>query len=79
MVLATQNPIEYEGTFPLPEAQLDRFLMRIALGYPVARTADGDPRRAAVPAPDRLAQAVTTADELMAMQEQLQGGVCRSR
>ena len=34
MVLATQNPIEYEGTFPLPEAQLDRFLMRINLGYP---------------------------------------------
>ena len=34
MVMATQNPIEYEGTFPLPEAQLDRFLMRIHLGYP---------------------------------------------
>jgi len=35
MVLATQNPIEYEGTFPLPEAQLDRFLMRLELGYPI--------------------------------------------
>jgi MoxR-like ATPase len=34
LVLATQNPIEYEGTFPLPEAQLDRFLMRIGVGYP---------------------------------------------
>jgi MoxR-like ATPase len=34
MVLATQNPIEYEGTFPLPEAQLDRFFLRIGLGYP---------------------------------------------
>ena len=34
MVLATQNPIEYEGTFPLPEAQLDRFMLRISLGYP---------------------------------------------
>ena len=34
LVLATQNPIEYEGTFPLPEAQLDRFVMRISLGYP---------------------------------------------
>jgi len=34
IVLATQNPIEYEGTFPLPEAQLDRFLLRISLGYP---------------------------------------------
>ncbi len=36
MVLATQNPIEFEGTFPLPEAQLDRFFMRTALGYPRA-------------------------------------------
>jgi MoxR-like ATPase len=38
MVMATQNPIEYEGTFPLPEAQLDRFMMNISLGYP--KTAD---------------------------------------
>jgi MoxR-like ATPase len=37
LVLATQNPIEYEGTFPLPEAQLDRFLMRLSLGYPETR------------------------------------------
>ena len=34
LVLATQNPLEYQGTFPLPESQLDRFLMRIELGYP---------------------------------------------
>jgi MoxR-like ATPase len=34
VVLATQNPIEYEGTYPLPEAQLDRFLLRTAIGYP---------------------------------------------
>ena len=33
-MLATQNPIEYEGTYPLPEAQLDRFLLRISVGYP---------------------------------------------
>jgi MoxR-like ATPase len=38
MVLATQNPVDYEGTFPLPESQLDRFLMRIRMGYP--QTAD---------------------------------------
>ena len=38
LVMATQNPIEYEGTFPLPEAQLDRFLMRLTIGYP--ETAD---------------------------------------
>jgi MoxR-like ATPase len=36
IVIATQNPIEYEGTFPLPEAQLDRFMMRLSLGYPTA-------------------------------------------
>jgi MoxR-like ATPase len=39
MVIATQNPIEHEGTYPLPESQLDRFLMRIAMGYP-DRTAE---------------------------------------
>jgi len=36
LLLATQNPVEYEGTFPLPEAQLDRFLMRLSMGYPTA-------------------------------------------
>lgn len=41
LVLATQNPIEFEGTFPLPEAQLDRFLMRLSIGYP----ADADERQ----------------------------------
>lgn len=39
MVIATQNPIEHEGTYPLPEAQLDRFVMRIAIGYPDRRSA----------------------------------------
>ena len=38
MVIATQNPIEYEGTFPLPEAQRDRFLLRISIGYPDPKT-----------------------------------------
>jgi MoxR-like ATPase len=37
LVLATQNPIEYEGTFPLPEAQLDRFLLKLSVGYPTAQ------------------------------------------
>ena len=49
LVLATQNPIEYEGTYPLPEAQLDRFLLRMSVGYPSARgrVADArEPRRA---------------------------------
>ncbi len=39
VVLATQNPIEYEGTYPLPEAELDRFLIRLRIGYP---SADGE-------------------------------------
>jgi MoxR-like ATPase len=37
-VFATQNPIEFEGTYPLPEAELDRFLVKIVLGYPAAET-----------------------------------------
>jgi MoxR-like ATPase len=37
MIIATQNPVEYEGTFPLPEAQLDRFAVRVRIGYPPAR------------------------------------------
>ena len=52
MVLATQNPIEYEGTFPLPEAQLDRFLLRVRMGYPSAVRGDEGPERAAVPPSD---------------------------
>ncbi len=57
MVLATQNPIELEGTFPLPEAQLDRFFLRLTLGYPseaeeaaiLLRTADADPLASLAP------------------------------
>ena len=49
LVLATQNPIEYEGTYPLPEAQLDRFLMRIGIGYPSRDARDRDARAAARP------------------------------
>jgi MoxR-like ATPase len=41
LILATQNPIELEGTFPLPEAQLDRFLLRVKLGYPAAEEEEG--------------------------------------
>ena len=46
-MLATQNPIEYEGTYPLPEAQLDRFLLRIGFGYPTADEEWRDARSAA--------------------------------
>ena len=44
LVLATQNPIEYEGTYPLPEAQLDRFMLRVGVGYPRARGRMGGAR-----------------------------------
>jgi len=71
LVLATQNPIEYEGTFPLPEAQLDRFMMRINLGYP--STEDEitmlDRQQHAHPV-DRIAQ-VVAAEELISAQNQI--------
>src|SRR5512135_3105481 len=64
LVLATQNPIEYEGTFPLPEAQLDRFLMRLHLGYPTAAEEvlimEGQQRQHPIESLER----VTDADEL---------------
>jgi len=71
MVLATQNPIELEGTFPLPEAQVDRFLMKVALGYPsepdenaiLLRYEREDPL-------ERLAPVIQAAD-LLAMQQQV--------
>ncbi len=74
MVMATQNPIEYEGTFPLPEAQLDRFLMRIRLGYP--STADEvtilDRLQMSAGAAEELPQVVEV-HELVAMQQQIKG------
>ena len=70
-VLATQNPIEYEGTFPLPEAQLDRFLMRIKLGYPAKddEITIMDAQRKVHPI-ETLEQ-VVTAEELLAVQEEV--------
>ncbi len=68
MVLATQNPIEYEGTFPLPEAQVDRFMMRIHLGYP-ARASEIDVlTRQANHHPIQDLRQVVGADELVAAQ-----------
>jgi MoxR-like ATPase len=69
MVLATQNPIEYEGTFPLPEAQLDRFLLRIRLGYPVLNDEMQVLRLQQFQHPlDELEQ-VVSAEELTSVQE----------
>ena len=73
LVLATQNPIEYEGTFPLPEAQIDRFMMRISLGYPSA--ADEmhilESQREHHPVQD-IGQ-VVSAEELLAAQDAVKG------
>jgi MoxR-like ATPase len=71
LVLATQNPIEYEGTFPLPEAQLDRFLMRIRLGYPDPgdEIAILDSQQYAHPIAD--IEQVVSVDELRTVQELL--------
>ena len=67
LVLATQNPVEYEGSFPLPEAQLDRFLVRLALGYPTrdAEMAIMDAQRVSHPV-EALEQVVSAEDLLQA-------------
>ena len=60
MVLATQNPLEYEGTYPLPESQLDRFLLRIRIGYPGAADEKAILRGGGAAAPETLAPVLTT-------------------
>src|SRR6476646_6630819 len=63
MVMATQNPIEYEGTYPLPEAQLDRFTMRVSLGYPpLADEARMLDEQTSAPPLDSLEPVATAAD-----------------
>ena len=64
LVLATQNPIEYEGTFPLPEAQLDRFLLRLRIGYPSFEEERTVVLRAKQPPLEELEQVVSSADVL---------------
>jgi MoxR-like ATPase len=68
LVLATQNPIELEGTFPLPEAQLDRFLIKIAIGYPSSDEERDIVRRFRQRSPLDDLRPVTSAEELLAMQ-----------
>jgi MoxR-like ATPase len=70
MVLATQNPLEYEGTHPLPESQLDRFLLRIRIGYPVASDEKAILRGGGALAPESLAPVVTAA-EVVSLQDQV--------
>jgi MoxR-like ATPase len=69
MVLATQNPIEYEGTFPLPEAQLDRFLIKMTLGYPSADDESEILRRFQTRHPVTTLEPVLTPEEALQAQE----------
>ncbi len=73
LVIATQNPIEYEGTFPLPEAQLDRFLIKLAIGYPSpADEKEIIHRRRERKQEDQSLQVVGNAQDLLDMQRQVE-------
>jgi MoxR-like ATPase len=70
LVIATQNPIEYEGTFPLPEAQLDRFIMKLSVGYPSAAEEQEILRRRQQRGQDEvILSAQTSGDELLQMRQ----------
>ena len=69
VVLATQNPVELEGTFPLPEAQLDRFLMRLSLGYPSEADEDVLVTRGTAAAAEVLSAVVSPQEVMSAVQE----------
>jgi MoxR-like ATPase len=71
MIIGTQNPIEYEGTFPLPEAQLDRFLLRIHLGYASKQEEVQIMERQQFQHPIHSIQAVVSQAEVLAMQESI--------
>lgn len=71
MVAATQNPIEYEGTFNLPEAQLDRFLMRVSIGYPQAGYEVDMLRAQQFDHPIHSLKAVAKIEELIAVREEV--------
>ena len=69
MVMATQNPIEYEGTFPLPEAQLDRFFLKISLGYPSLAEEESILSSQENTHPIELLEAVVSSDEIVKIQD----------
>ena len=69
IVIATENPIEYEGTFPLPEAQLDRFIMRFSIGYPEKSKEEEILLKKKEKFPIDSLKPVTNVDELLKMQE----------
>jgi len=70
-VLATQNPIEFEGTYPLPESQLDRFLLRQSIGYPAREQERQIVVRQSLQSPLDLLTPVTNADDFTAMQQSI--------
>ncbi len=70
LVLATQNPIELEGTFPLPEAQIDRFMLRVEIGYPSEVEENNILERFRSDDPLEEVEAVTTPEEVLSLQEQ---------
>ncbi len=70
-VIATQNPIEHEGTFPLPEAQLDRFLMRLSIGYPSFSDENEVLERLKLGHPLESIGAVASAEEIVAAQREI--------
>lgn len=70
LVLATQNPIELEGTFPLPEAQIDRFMLRVEIGYPSEEEENNILERFRSDDPLEEVEAVTTPEEVLELQEQ---------
>ena len=71
MVMATENPIEFHGTYPLPEAQLDRFLVRLAIGYPTAQVEIDILKSHAHAEPLDAIQPVLTLDEVRQMQQEV--------
>ncbi len=71
LVIATQNPIDHEGTFPLPEAQLDRFLVRLSLGYPSAEEEAAMLSRLQLRHPIDDLQAVVTAEDILRCQQEV--------
>jgi MoxR-like ATPase len=74
IVIATQNPIEYEGTFPLPEAQLDRFMVKLSIGYPTVDEEDEILKRRAERKKDVVAlQAIISPETFLAMRATVEG------
>src|SRR5262249_54261010 len=71
MVLATQNPVEHHGTYPLPESQLDRFMMRVRMGYPEADAEKAILRQQTFNSPVEDIRPVMTGEDVIALQREV--------